>query len=919
MILQLQRLTFALEKRRDNINMRKLVLKIIVLQILCLPHFLMAGNIKGIIIDKEEKEPMIGVTVRVIGTNIGTTTDMEGEYEIKNLPKGTYTLEIRYLSYKPITIETVKVDQYTQLELNFEMEPERYELQGAVIEGKRNYEIETTLIDSRRLSTVAIENIGAKELSNKGISTASDGVKKMTGISSFGMGRVIVRGLGDRYSITTLNKMPIASPNPDNKLIPLDLFPVSVIKNITVSKVYDVENFADYSGAHIDISTKENIGEDFLYFSLQTGGNVNTLFQDFYQSDKNRLGLWESKQLDPSIKEMKSKEFSNYTQKNDVFGTSFKINKQMSLPEWSGGFAFGKQWKLPKSKIDLLASLNINSDYQTINNVYIATYTAQRNKLNEFTYDSYTSKLNIASLVNVGYSFKDNDRISYTFLYARNASDNYKYRTGYDSEGNNLIGNNSVMHIYSLINNQIIGKHVLSKKWSLFWSTSYGITQSMEPDRRQVMYRKDAEIISLFKLNQQETMRYFGELNEQEWVAELRTQYVFGKNNHTFHFGVTYKNKDRDFSSVRFYYNLNNINPAIDNVYQPDDCLNQENIALGVITIKKDAQPKSNYFASNQIGAGFAELDFIPHKKLLINFGLRYEYVNQHIQYWNDAAIEKRSELIKGDAFPAINIKFDVNQKNNLRLSLSKTVTRPSFIEMSPFLYKESYGTAEIRGNENLQNGYNYNIDLRYEFFPANKKELLTTTIYLKWLQNPIEQVQESSGGAAVYSFRNAENGFAAGIELEFKKEIINNFRFGCNASYMYTNVILPENGGIYTDNQRALQGASPYLLNSDLAYRWEWKEDAYLDFVLLYNLQGPRIYSVGIYGLGNVMQKTLHSLNFVTTLACNKHWEFKTKINNLLNHTVVFTQQIKTTAETKVVESYKPGLSFTLSINYKF
>jgi len=898
--------------------MKKLILKVIILKILCLPHFLIAGNIKGIIIDKEEKEPMIGVTIRVIGTNIGTTTNMEGEYEINNLPKGTYSLEIRYLSYKPITIKTVKIDQYSQIVLNVEMEAERYELQGAIIEAKRNYETEAALIDSRRLSSLAIENIGAKELSNKGVSTAADGVKKMTGISSFGMGRVIVRGLGDRYSITTLNKMPIASPNPDNKLIPLDLFPVSVIKNITVSKVYNVENFADYSGAHIDISTKENIGEDFLCLSLQTGGNINTLFQDFYQSDKNRLGLWGSKQLDPSIKEMKSKEFSNYTQNNDVFGTSFKINKQMSLPEWGGGLAFGKQWKLPKGKMDLLASLNINSDYQTINNVYIATYTAQGNKLNEFTYDSYTAKLNIASLVNVGYSFKDNDRISYTFLYARNASDNYKYRTGYDSEGNNLIGNNSVMHVYSLINNQIIGKHELGKKWTLFWSTSYGITQSMEPDRRQVMYRQDAETISLFKLNQQETMRYFGELNEKEWVAELRTQYVFGKNNHTLHFGASYKNKDRDFSSVRFYYNLNNINPAIDDVFQPDDYLNQENIAQGVITIKKDAQPKSNYFASNQIGAGFAELDFIPHKNLLVNFGLRYEYVNQHIQYWNDAAIEKRSELIKGDVFPAINIKFDLNKQNNLRLSLSKTVTRPSFIEMSPFLYKESYGTAEIRGNENLQNGYNYNIDLRYEFFPKNKKELLSSSVYVKYLQNPIEQVQESSGGAAVYSFRNAENGFAAGVELEFRKEIVENFRFGCNVSYMYTNVILPENGGIYTDNQRALQGASPYLLNSDIGYRWKWKEDAYVDFILLYNLQGPRIHSVGIYGLGNVMQKTLHSLDFVTTLVGNKHWEWKAKINNLLNHSVVFTQQIKTTAETKVVESYKPGLSFSLSINYK-
>ena len=112
----------------------------------------------------------------------------------------------------------------------------------------------------RQKATVAIENLGAKEMSVKGISNVQEGVKKITGISIASAGQLIVRGLGDRYSTTTLNGLPIASPNPDNKLIPLDLFPSSTVRNITVSKVYEAGTFADYSGAHIDISTKENTG-----------------------------------------------------------------------------------------------------------------------------------------------------------------------------------------------------------------------------------------------------------------------------------------------------------------------------------------------------------------------------------------------------------------------------------------------------------------------------------------------------------------------------------------------------------------------------------------------------------------------------------------------------------------------------------
>ena len=147
-----------------------------------------------------------------------------------------------------------------------------------------------------------------------------------------------------------------------------------------------------------------------------------------------------------------------------------------------------------------------------------------------------------------------------------------------------------------------------------------------------------------------------------------------------------------------------------------------------------------------------------------------------------------------------------MNEKNSLRFAFSRTVTRPSFIEMAPFLYQESYGSAQIRGNADLQNGYNYNIDLRYELFEKNG-DMLSITAYYKHLKAPIERVQTLSGGSAVHSFRNADNGMATGVEIEFRKEIVKDLRFGVNGSYMYTNVKLPE-GGAYTNSQRALQGS---------------------------------------------------------------------------------------------------------------
>ena len=205
-----------------------------------------AGVIQGTIIDKQTKEPLTGATVQIAGTTTGTVADVDGNYTL-TLSNGTYTIEVKYIGYKTLRMNEVKVK--ANATLNFELEVDAQTLDAVTVVARKNLEGEKALLQERQKATLAIENMGAKEMTLKGISNVQDGVKKITGISIASAGQLIVRGLGDRYSTTTLNGLPIASPNPDNKLIPLDLFPASTVKNITVSKVYAAGAFADYSGA----------------------------------------------------------------------------------------------------------------------------------------------------------------------------------------------------------------------------------------------------------------------------------------------------------------------------------------------------------------------------------------------------------------------------------------------------------------------------------------------------------------------------------------------------------------------------------------------------------------------------------------------------------------------------------------------
>ena len=893
-------------------NFIRFVLTIYLLTLAVVSH---AQVLKGTVIDAATGEALIGASIQLKGTASGTVTDIDGRFELKDLKEGNQKLVISYIFYRTAEIDVeVKAENP---ELNIGLELDGQQLNEVTVIGRKNLESVAALQMERQMSTAAIENIGAREMAVKGISNVEEGVKKITGISVASAGQLIVRGLGDRYSITTLNGLPIASPNPDNKLVPLNLFPSSTVQNITVSKVYNAETYADYSGAHIDIVTKVNIPEDFLELSLNTGGSVNTIFRKRYQMDRG-VSLFRTSRLESQVLDMPLVDFDEYVKSNDIFKSSFAVSQKTALPSIGGNVSMGKNFNVGGQTLSILMSANLSNDYQKVSEAFQKTLEATGNVQSNFTYDSYDQALKASALGHVGYTLRESDRIGYTFFYARNANDTYQLRNGEDAEGHLLTGSNNVTHVYSLQNHQLNGLHfLLDSRVEIDWAASYGKTGSYEPDRRQVMYIHEEGTLKLFKLNRQETMRYFGSLDEDEWNADLGLKWKSGDSN-SFKAGVSYKDKGREYMGTRFYYNLNRLDPEITGVFDTDSFLNQGNVASGNIVIERKKQPKDSYRAGTDILAGYLTADLYPTENLLINLGLRYEYARQWVRYASDGGdwFGRKSAIEHGDLFPALNIKYTFNDTHILRFSASRTITRPSFIEMAPFLYQESYGSAQIRGNEDLNNAYNYNLDLRYELFGSDG-DMLSVTGYFKYLDSPIERIQALNGGATLHSFRNADNGFAAGLEVEFRKRIAKDLNVGANASYMYTNVKLPE-GGAYTNKERSLQGASPVLINADITWSPRFGDEKALNMVLLYNMQGSRIHAVGVSQLGDIRQDAVHTLNFNASYQFNRHWSVQLQASDLLGQDIVFRQDVPLTGQTVEVERHRYGQCLEIGVTFK-
>mgnify|MGYP004507115367 CR=1 FL=1 len=889
-------------------------------------------NVTFIVRDAQSLEVLPGAAVMVKGESKGTITNEGGQAEMPIEENLDYDLEVIYIGYTSLsfhlTMKNGRPFVYYNEENDVSVKDGKVNvmihlddelLENATVTARKKFETISALQNERRLSSRAIENIGSREMVLKGLADAQESVAKMPGISIADAGQMIVRGLGDRYSTTTLNGLPIASPNPDNKLIPLDIFPASTIRSITVSKVYDASNFADYSGAHIDISTSKGRDDDFLIASFSTGGYFGTIFNHFKQM--NRRSLFISPKMKKEVGESSYSSFKEYAKHNQLFDTNFQVNNGISLPDLKGSVGFGKKWNMGERELNLLASASINSWNEALVDAFHRTYEASSEGMlcTESSYDSYISKLNTAVLLDAEYIYRPHQSVGLTVFYARNATSDYQRRSIFDHlESYDLVGSNSVSHFYTLQDCQLTGKHELAgEKWLLDWGSSFCATSSDEPDRRQVMFSKGADgALKFFNLNQQETQRYFGELEEYEIVGDIRVSRVFDEIN-KLQFGISIKDKVRNFNTTRFYYNLKKLTDDIANIEDMNSYINDANIESGLIGIDRKLHKRDSYNASNLVGAAFVSSDLSFGDNWTTNVGFRTELSKQSVNYNDD--VENRSRSIDAiDLFPAFNAKYKINESSAIRLALSRTITRPSFVEMAPFLYQESFGGTQIRGNEELTNGYNLNIDLRYELFGSKSNEMLSVTTYFKYLDNPIERTQRLSGGAIEQTFQNADEGIAAGVEAEFRKEIIKDLSVNGNVSYIFTNVKLPESG-VYTNLTRSLQGASPYLVNIDICYAPTIREGQSIALALLYSVQGPRIHAVGILGLGDEKQMPFHSLDFNANFKLNCHLNFSLGLKNMLNSFVRFIQEIPNAGRTMEVEGWKLGRGISMGISYDF
>jgi len=933
------------------------------------------GTIRGKVIEDATGEPMIGVSVVIKGTSIGAATDLEGAFSFQ-ADAGTYDIQASFISFETVSITGVNVtaNEVTALgtiRLGVSVE----EMKEVVVRAEVIRETETALLTVKRKSSNIIDGISAETFRKIGDSDAASAIKRVSGVSIQDGQYVFVRGLGDRYTKTTLNGMNIPGLDPDRNAVQMDLFPTNLIDNIIVYKSFTPELNADFVGGSVDIELKDFPDQLVSNFSF----SVNYVPSMHFQSNFNTyegggldfLGIDDgTRDLPYDVRADKGKlqQTTPTSQENINFFSDVtrKFNREMAakqqtntLPDLSASFSRGNQFALSGVKLGYNLSLNYNRSTEHYNDAIDAYYLKPQSADDfELLLDNrYFGPLSIRDTRFNGlggFSVKtSNSKYSLKLLRIQNGIERAGTRARVASLTNSYTAFlDNLEYTERILNNATLdGKHVLpTSNFEIEWKAS--ATQSFVNDKdvRVTPFTVADDEGNLAILAQeggepQRIWRLLDEVNLGSRVDLIKKIKVNG-NDSKIKFGLSQDFKQRDYEIQDFGVDFFGNQSRLDLDGDADRLFLSENI-IGQVPGVDESDfgsyittrfTPSNAFNSSMsiIGAYVSsEISFTENIKTII--GVRAEQFDQFFTGQRqdttqaNSIFEDENVLSSLKFFPSINLTYSPTETSNLRASFTRTIARPSFKEKSTLEIPDVLTGITYIGNIDLIETDINNFDLRYENF-FNRGQTVSVGVFFKQFMNPIELVRSEVASDNVRP-ENVGDGQIIGAELEIRKNLdfigtaFQNFSLVGN--FTYTSSFINRNeteeegirnglrtGEVY-EERRDFLGQPPYIINAALNYL---NFENGFESALAFNVQGPTLAIVGVNRSPSTYTVPFQSLNFniSKTFGSDDKNKIGLRINNILGD--VREREFRSFGAADVVEfSRNPGMSFRIKYSRSF
>jgi hypothetical protein len=867
------------------------------------------GVIAGVVLDQEDRLPLPNARVGVYRPDptgaewvlvAGSLTDDQGAFRYAVAP-GVYRVILSYQSYVPTVKDDIVVAAGAVAEISVTLVPRPLQVKGVEVKGEALKSTEAATLQDRKKAAYVSDAISAEQISKSTDSNAAEALQRVTGLSVVEGKYVFVRGLGERYSSTQVNGTSVGTPEPNKRVVPLDIFPAGSLDAISVQKTYTPDQDGEFAGGVIQLQTKDFTGGRKFSQSFSTGYSVNNFdrkpigyeggrydFLGFDDGARDYPDLFKKLAGDRRIaaKGLFGGDGFSSTEIQELgrsFNKTWSPRSQNARPNYSYAATFGQSLKLRGVPVGLMASLSLSNgvaNQKRENNAYAGTST-RLDSLYLYDVDETTEKVLWGGLTGITLQPLRGQTLRVRSLYTRQAEDvtrvmqgpNYKD----DDFGNVLNRISSLDYVQrGLFSNVVSGDHVIGAlgNLGLNWKGSYSEALREEPDRRESVYESDAGVFKLRTRTELPITRIFGAMNETDRSASghlMKKVTLPGARELSVKAGGAWRERRRTSSFRRLGFQLKPVGrDSIDRSLPPELLLVDENIRSGYFELAEGTRENDTYRAAQTVRAAFVMADVPIFSALTLTAGVRHEV--------SDQAAESRSPFVStakttyarlrtDDYLPAANLTWRMNGTMNVRGGYSETLSRPELRELSPFsMYNYETGQTE-EGTPDLKATTIENLDLRWEYF-LDTKELFAVSLFHKTLYQPIESVVLGSTGGYITKPRNGRDGRLEGVEVEARLGVrtiydaadrllplpesgplLDRWALSVNYARVNSNVRVQstvDDAGLPVFREAPLQGQSTYSLNLGLYYGTEA-----FDATILLSTFGERLAKFGAASFG--------------------------------------------------------------------
>ena len=907
--------------------------------------FAQTGTIRGTIKDTKTNEDIIGATVLVAGTQLGAATDVNGFFSISKVPAGKVTLVLTYISYRKKEIKDVTVEADKVTEVNTGMEDEATVLQEVRIVSQKQTNTEISVISEIKAAQNIVSGISSQQIARTLDRDAAQVVKRVPGVTIVGDRFINIRGLNQRYNNVMLHNAFTPSMETDVKSFSFDVIPSSQIDRLLVYKSPSAELPGEFAGGVVKIFTKSIPEQNSIIFDYGVTFRVGTSFGEF-KAPEQGPNYWTG--FNNNYQNLPSrfpKTLNNAPSAElEIAGRSLRnnwiTNTTTAMPDQRFSLLFNNKFNLGKVRVGNVTALNYSDSrtaFEITRKDFNENSAGQESAIYQYQDSQFNRNIRVGMLFNWAFKLGENHTIEVKNLYNQMSGGSYVNRTGRNFESAVTLDNGSFDQVYrGIYTGQLTGKHYFNnKRTDIDWVVGYNSSYREQPDYRR--FRLDVD-----ERSGQKTVyvplgaaasfflgRFSSRMDETGLTGSANITQKVGEKIEI-KAGVFYESKDRIFKARNLGYvrtsrtNPEILNGSITSLFIPQNINNNDGIKIDEQTNFSDS-----YNASNDLLAGYVSANVPLTKKLNLIAGLRYEANTQKMNSAELNGTPVRVSYPVNKLLPSANLTYNFTEKHLLRFAFGQTINRPEFRELAPFAFYDFDYNIVYKGNPNVQTATINNFDLRYEWYPT-PAEVVSIAGFYKDFTNPIEVIVipgAGSGGAKSFTFANASKSVSSGIELEVRKgfgslassPIIQKMSLLFNAAFIVSRVKLGT-AGLGQSDDRPLQGQSPYILNIGLNYN-DTKKD--LQFNVLYNVIGRRIFAAGFEGYPDVYEMPRNILDVTFSKAIGSRWTIKGGVTDILNQTNVLLQDGNGDKKfdrnnDQLIQSFRPGQAFQLGFSYR-